>query len=186
MNYYALFVGALFVAFYSLGCHTGCDCKCSTPTELFLSHKGMLVLIALLGIISTTCWMASLIGNCAWMNSYVRILKEKENIFFGPIHQSDTQGINIYRYIMEDERTTMRPGFISTQKVTKWFVGAVLMAWIYMFIYLAWRIIEICIYGTAGILINILLSFCATLLIYYFLQHCTSSAFSCDLRGMIR
>lgn len=69
MNYYALFVGALFVAFYSLGCHTGCDCKCSTPTELFLSHKGMLVLIALLGIISTTCWMASLIGNCAWMNS---------------------------------------------------------------------------------------------------------------------
>lgn len=138
MNYYALFVGALFVAFYMIICYSqSCSCTCcfcwmccSCDDEL-PSTKFLLIFITILGIVASTCWMASLIGNCAWMNNYIKIVKIRENALLG-------QTSYVYQYIQEcyQNRTGkhLRKGFISTQKMTQWFVGAVLAAWIYILI----------------------------------------------------
>lgn len=149
MNYYALFVGALFISFYMIICYSK-----SIDTNI-IDPKHLLIFIAVLGIIASTCWMASLIGNCAWMNNYIKIVKENEKTFFSENAQINTQNY-IYNYIDSDiisahkpqqtstcwqkiknffktNKGPWLPRFISTQKITQWFVGAVLAAWIYIF-----------------------------------------------------
>ena len=159
MNYYALFVGALFVGYYWITCRTS-------------DKDDLLRLISLLGIVASTCWMASLIGNCAWMKNYIKAVKKNEAIFFGEKTEDDNNLIVYRRLITEDtegckwwksfidrikkkmeswpdwiKKTidcikkkwkaiigNRRREFISTQKITQCFVGAVLAAWIYIFI----------------------------------------------------
>ena len=160
MNYYALFVGALFVAFYIIICYSkGIDTNIINP-------KHLLIFIAALGIIASICWMASLIGNCAWMNNYIKAVKKNEAIFFGEETGGDESLVVYQRLIKNSSATTedressrswwkrcidgikkspktffdfiignCRRKFISTQKITQWFVGSVLAAWIYIFVW---------------------------------------------------
>ena len=156
MNYYALFVGALFVAFYMIICYS--------QNINIVDPKHLLILMSVLGIVASTCWMASLIGNCAWMNNYIKAVKKNEAIFFGERTEDDNNLIVYRRLITEDTEgckwwksfidrikkkmeswpdwikkkweaiiENRRREFISTQKITQCFVGAVLAAWIYIF-----------------------------------------------------
>ena len=195
MNYYALFVGALFVAFYMIICYSqSCSCTCCfccmcCPCDDQLpSTKFLLIFITILGIVASTCWMASLIGNCAWMNNYIKAVKKNEEAFFGEKTGGDDSLVVYRRLIIKDDSSASdsengsipteheesrdsrdkwwktcidwvknwksfptlikkmlrvcfdfitgngRPKFISTQKMTQWFVGAVLAAWIYIFV----------------------------------------------------
>lgn len=163
MNYYALFVGALFVSFYMIICYSK-----SIDTNI-IDPKHLLTFIAALGIIASICWMASLIGNCAWMNNYIKAVKKNETIFFGE-KTGGNESLVVYRRLIKNSSPTTedggansstctwwktcidwikkklktclgfiignrRTGFISTQKMTQWFVGAVLAAWIYIFVW---------------------------------------------------
>ncbi|MDE5578552.1 MAG: hypothetical protein K2I85_01160 [Alistipes sp.] len=198
MNYYALFVGALFVGFYNV------------PKN---SLECLPILISLLGIVASTCWMASLIGNCAWMKNYIKAVKKNEAIFFGEKDTEDKKLV-VYRslikkdssdtnaektsetqrneevessrykwwkkcldWIKEKRKTFInwikkkresypdcikkllkacfnfiigngRREFISTQKITQWFVGSVLAAWIYIFVCLCTKNSDITITST--------------------------------------
>ena len=214
MNYYALFVGALFVAFYMIicyskscscaSCYTCCSCGYQLPSTRF-----MLIFIAVLGIAASVCWMASLIGNCAWMNNYIKIVKENEKIFFGEKDEND-ENLIVYRRLNmgtreHDNRSntnaetrhratrrsrcecweciksiirTWRRGFISTQKMTQWFVGAVLAAWIYIFIYLMWGNITIWHCG------NITISIIAAFAIWLIFKCIPLPLWSDNLKGM--
>ncbi|MDE6865302.1 MAG: hypothetical protein K2I97_03655 [Alistipes sp.] len=169
MNYYALFVGALFVAFYMIICYS--------QNINIVDTKHLLILMSVLGIVASTCWMASLIGNCAWMKNYIKAVKKNEEAFFGV----NNANLIVYRSLITEDTEwckwwksfinrikkekeswpdwtkkilkacfggikkllkacfnfiigNRRPEFISTQKMTQWFVGAVLAAWIYIFI----------------------------------------------------
>ena len=196
MNLYALFVGALFVAFYGIAYNIGnstsandieniCKCACDSCScapvaksmikplaELFLPREYMLILITLLGAIASGCWMASMVGNCAWINSYMRIVKRNEEKLVNSYPHTKPRDWFIHRYaITEKGEITSYPKFISTQTSTQFFIGATLAAWIFMFI---WSIcftanVEMCCCGLlASILTSITISFSAWGIFKYF------------------
>ena len=81
VNYYAIFVGALFVALYNIKPSMGNFCLC-TPTssltwELLLSY-----LVVVLGWLASVCWLASITGHYNWMLSWTHIVKLRERRFF--------------------------------------------------------------------------------------------------------
>lgn len=184
MNLYALFVGALFVAFYGIAyninindsanandienvCKCVCDsCSCTPAAEstikplaeLFLPREYMLILVTLLGIIASGCWMASMMGNCAWINSYMRIIKRNEENLFASYPHTDPFDWFVHRYaITSKNEITQHPKFISTQKATQFFIGTTLTAWIFIFIW------SICFVadkemGCCGIIASLLVS----------------------------
>lgn len=226
MNYYSLFVGALFVSFYMIICYS------KDINTNIIDPKHLLIFIAALGIIASICWMASLIGNCAWMNNYIRIVKENEVIFF---NEKDAI-LNVYKQIRHkktNEQTKKlraffrilifipksiiqitwlipkyifhfirwiffkdntfpraippyRATYISTQKTTQWFVGAVLAAWIYILISLCTERNGINIQDCE--IVNIGFSILASVgiggTIWYIFKRYTCRTFSDDLSNM--
>ena len=164
MNYYALFVGALFVGFYMIVCYSENIC--------IICPKHLLAFIAMLGIITSACWMASLIGNCAWMNNYIKVVKEREKELLG-------QTSFVYQYLIGVRGNKhYYSGFISTQKITQWFVGAVLAAWIYIFRFFVCEISNYCT--------NIWISIGIVFIIWGFFKIVPCVLFSDDLKGMTK
>lgn len=138
VNYYAIFTGALFVAFYNVmpdfkGGYAVCGCcMASLPLEWWFS-----LLIALVGWFASICWQASIEGHYRWMLSWTRVLKLRERKYFeGEV--GDNKAIFVYDGVLygkvlsgkTDESNLMLPGFVSTQKVTQIFVRVVMLAWI--------------------------------------------------------
>lgn len=113
MNYYAIFIGALFVAFYKVF-------PVGKDADWFL-----LVTIAFLGWFTSLCWYASLLGNSTWANNWMSAVKK--------IEEDDTIAIKKpYSYLMPENGSTSpdyRKKYISTQKITAAFIGAVCWAW---------------------------------------------------------
>ena len=104
MNYYSLFHGALLVALYSIA-----NEHCIYLNQYFIT------LICLVGFIAGLCWLGTVVGNMAWMNKWLKIIKEEEkeeNICY------TKSGIDI------DEKE-----FLSTQKIMRFFVITVCIAW---------------------------------------------------------
>ncbi len=128
MNYYSIFVGALFVALYKVWPESMKGwCNEYTNPSYFLP-----LVIATLGLLASICWQASLIGHYAWMKSFVKILHDREEAVLG-------KNLYVYSRIYKDDWNKVykspcrgkyyAPGYISTQKVTQWFVGATIWAW---------------------------------------------------------
>ena len=131
VNYYAIFVGALFVAFYNIMPPMGNFCLCSPASsltgELFISY-----LIVVLGWFASVCWLASITGYYNWMLSWTRIVKLRERRFFNG--KEPEQCIFVYDGILTDKVSQekpnrMLPGYISTHKITHLFVNVVIWAW---------------------------------------------------------
>ncbi len=113
MNYYAIFVGALFIAFYKVFPH-------GSDADYFLP-----VTIALLGWFTSLCWYASLLGNSTWANNWMAAIKEIEAGNCDVIEK-------VYSYMRPNDSekfTNGRQKYISTQKITAAFIGAVCWAW---------------------------------------------------------
>lgn len=68
VNYYSIFVGALFIGYYSI-----IDEKC-----VLNSNNLIIVLIVLLGLIASICWHLTVKGHYEWMLSYIQIIHEYE------------------------------------------------------------------------------------------------------------
>ena len=71
VNYYAIFVGALFVAFYTIIPQSeNVQCTpCSGTIFSFLDSIWLPLLIITLGWFASMCWLASIIGHYEWMKS---------------------------------------------------------------------------------------------------------------------
>lgn len=113
MNYYAIFVGALFIAFYKVF-PAGKDADCFLPMT-----------IAILGWFTSLCWYASLLGNSAWANNWMATVKEIEAGNWDVIGK-------VYSYRKPEGSERFTGGcrkYISTQKATAAFIGAVCWAW---------------------------------------------------------
>ena len=153
VNYYAIFVGALFVAFYTIIPQSeNVQCApCSGTIFSFLDSIWLPLLIITLGWFASMCWLASIIGHYEWMKSWMRIVKKREEAFFEtiPNQPSNTSSVSseifVYGKVMREpdrsESNNMLPKFISTQKITQWFVWSVILAWIASSVSL-WRFID--------------------------------------------
>lgn len=130
VNYYAIFVGALFVALYTImsGMFNNIE-NCSTIKNIEISNNYksifFLFLISYLGLWTTICWLASTVGHYAWMKSWMSIVKKLE---------ADCLGTNywVYRYAMKNNEVINSKRlkcFISTQKITQSFLIALIIAW---------------------------------------------------------
>ena len=153
VNYYAIFVGALFVAFYTIIPQSeNVQCTpCSGTIFSFLDSIWLPLLIITLGWFASMCWLASIIGHYEWMKSWIRIVKMREVDFFETTSSQSSNispvssEIFVYGKVMrEPDRSVpnnMLPKFISTQKVTQWFVWSVILMWIASSVFL-WRFVD--------------------------------------------
>lgn len=119
MNMYAIIIGALFIAFYSI---------CG---EENLSNKdALLVMVAILGFVASLCWLGAVKGHYEWMKSFVMIVKYNERRYFG--HDNPNAPF-VYSKVMACEDTDSNKsylyGFFSTQKITLFLISLVALAW---------------------------------------------------------
>lgn len=110
MNYYSVFHGALLVALYTL------------LTSEYSCKEGICMVISLLGYVAALCWLGTVIGNRAWMDSWVQIIQMIE---------ANSSGVEykIYKLLYSNGNTKK---FLSTQKLMQIFSGFVCLAWAIM------------------------------------------------------
>ena len=115
-NLYAIFTGALFVAYYNV----------------YDSFSWLACLVAVLGYVTAICWLYSLSGYYAWIRSWISLVQEYEtklNEKFGTCF--------VYKYASARNLKDQQNGFpqdFSTQKITRVFITAVVIGWALMVI----------------------------------------------------
>lgn len=107
MNYYSVFVGALFIALYSVMDKSSC----------FNVLKSV---ITLMGEIASICWLLSFRGYYSWLKSWIAVIQFYEK----RVTQPDSR---VYLLIKKEEIN--KYGY-STQKVTLCFIYMTLIAWV--------------------------------------------------------
>ena len=114
MNYYAIFVGALFIAFYTIMTSTNPDNR-------------ILLVIAALGLFASLCWYGALLGYCKWNGHWMQNVYDLETKVFG-----DT--FKVYRNMPATDKPEGKyaAGYVSTQKITGIFIISVMLAWLAM------------------------------------------------------
>lgn len=115
MYIYAIICGALLVALFN-------DNIC------YISFAPML--IAILGCITTICWLLSFIGHYEWSKNFIRILARNEKLYFNEKQENELfvyNGVLVAKDYKDSDHYL--PGFYSTQKITILFLKMVLIAW---------------------------------------------------------
>lgn len=120
MNYYAIFNGALLVAFTSGIKDDECLEICDKGTFLFL--------ILILGIITTYCWYLSSIGHYAWLDDW-RIKMQNLN---PKIDKTISKNFDKSYYSICG--SPVLPKYLSTNRITNVFILCVLYSWILMLV----------------------------------------------------
>mgnify|MGYP001659685583 FL=1 len=151
VNYYAIFVGALFVAFYTIIAQTDFEIHYYFMEASKIRSELLLpIIIVLLGWSTSIAWFASIVGHCAWMNSWIEIVKSNEEALFSNSffvyrkvklsNEQDAKAKKEYgenwKNDWETNNNKFLPQFISTQKVTQYFVQIVIRAWIFAITFL--------------------------------------------------
>lgn len=155
MNYYALFNGALLVAFCMLLCATTqiAGGRGSVETEEIVLEGGSVilsnnygclqVLIIVLGILTSFLWLLSILGHRTWTLSWMSIICKYEREYgFDPLYrmvilQNKYNSKNKDGVSLKDsfKRTYIPEGF-STDKLTIKFVWLVIISWYVALLYL--------------------------------------------------
>lgn len=194
MNYFALFNGALLVAFCTLLTSTttitnipNTCCKICFENKYILSnqYQPLLIMISILGIIVSIIWERSIIGNIAWMDSWMQHIKSYE------IGDNEQTSKGLYNTIFSKDDPTVGSaitlkGFYSTQKLTLAFVRFVVGAWTIALLYIIYDIFRSYYYiynyidSIAIFIIGVICIF--TLLILCLCKKC--KYFYSDLSGM--
>lgn len=155
MNYYALFNGALLVAFCTLLCATTqiAGGKGSVETEEIVLEGGgvilsnnygcLQVLIIVLGILTSFLWLLSILGHRTWTLSWMSLICKYEReygfdslyrmvILKNKYNPNNKDGISLNGYF----RTIYIPEGFSTDKLTIIFVWGVILSWYVALLYL--------------------------------------------------
>lgn len=107
MNLYALFTGALFIGYYTM------------PEELFIEK----MLILIIGLIGSFCWLGSFYGYYNWLISWTKILHYHESKYIEAMGKDDT--FRVYSLVSEE---AVKWG-LSTQKITRIFIYCIVIGW---------------------------------------------------------
>lgn len=142
MNYYALFDGALLVAYCTLLCATNIiltangqfeikDLFCKSGV-LFLenNYEYYLILVSILGLIVSILWLLSILGHNAWTNSWMKIIEKYEmNPLYSLVILDSKYNTKDHKLQEPFDQRAMPLGF-STSKITIIFISFVIIAWI--------------------------------------------------------
>lgn len=155
MNLYAIFTGAMFIGLYNI-------------LDICPSFKAGCIpyIICLIGLIASVCWWMSQTGYYNWLLSWTEILHQREKDLF----QTDTF---VYSQIGDTYKTSAKngriPKFISTQKITSFFIQVIVFGWMVVITYLICKSCEgMCIPIISGL---VLLGFYFGLRCW--INHCT-------------
>jgi hypothetical protein len=126
MNYYAIFTGTLFLAYY----HIGED-----------QHL-VKILSVLVGYISSLCWLGSFSGYYTWLKSWTHVLVYHEKKVledFNPIKGKD---LRLYSLVHKE---SLKDNGYSTQKITRIFICVVICAWLVLFGFEIYKCVHNCL-----------------------------------------
>lgn len=121
MNYYAIFNGALLVAYTS-------DISNSCLNSV-LNCRVYILLISILGIITSYCWYLSSIGHHAWLGDWRMKLQELNPY----IDKTISKKIEKCDYSICGH--PVLPFYLSTNYITNVFILCVLFSWIFVFVF---------------------------------------------------
>jgi len=114
VNLWAIFTGALFVGYYNVKC------------------DGLQLLFSLFGIVASICWLNSGRGYYWWLNSWISIVQKYEKKLnkraSKEVVNADFEKYGVYSKYINTEPDKTKTG-ISTQKVTFFFIRAVIVGW---------------------------------------------------------
>lgn len=142
MNYYAIFVGALFVALYSIWPQDEMETLCCVykphcikiSAAIAKSHEWILpLIISGLGWIASICWYGALLGYRKWNGHWIGVVQKIEKIIISKNPQVDEEDLKVYLDLPKQNYEDIIPrhvnGYISTQKITGIFIFFVALAW---------------------------------------------------------
>lgn len=166
MNYYAIFVGALFVALYSIWPNTsdGCGyCKCCNCNESTsnIDTWFLLFIISAIGFCASLCWYGALLGYRKWNGHWIKIVQRCESDLVKPGNNI----LNVYgkmpdhsskrciwirfsnaikKFFASKDSAHYVAGYVSTQKMTGIFIIGVMASWIVVFAFAIYRFSNNC------------------------------------------
>ena len=119
MNMFAIFNGALFVGYYNVVKECTCE-KVNPCCATFILTS----VILLLGVVSSWLWFFSACGFYRWNISWINLVKkfEKEELVDKHVYRAFA-----YPKDLENKKFVTRP--FSTQKLARFFVACVAIAW---------------------------------------------------------
>ena len=112
-HYYAIFTGALFISFYTIGV------KISDIYSL---------LIVIAGLITAICWHLTVKGHYHWMLSWIKIVHTYENELARISKNNHQKEYRVYSVYFETDEDKYQQN-ISTQKLTSLFTLFIDFAW---------------------------------------------------------
>lgn len=113
-NYYSIFVGALFVAYYTLEKE-----KCLLFLKIF---------IAFIGLVTSICWNLTVKGHYHWMISWINIVQDYEKKLADFLKNNNSQELYVYSVYMNKGENLLNKN-ISSQKLTSKFTFFISLAW---------------------------------------------------------
>lgn len=146
MNYYALFNGALFVGFCSLTtatteinekscnsainqcCYMEESCKIYALTN---DYFPLIVILCILGIVSSICWFMSLLGHERWEDNWMKNIEYYEDDNDDNNDVEKFKSFILYKIINGDKKDFKA---FSTHAITKIFIICVGLGWLFYLI----------------------------------------------------
>lgn len=136
MNYYAIFNGALFVGFCTLKTATSYVYKVDNCYELINNYEYFCLMICLLGVVASICWLTSILGHekweCNWMNIIEKYEKDTPKVY--KLIRVKRDDMKIESLIEEEHSRVELKGkdvfkAFSTHSITKTFVSFIFIGW---------------------------------------------------------
>ena len=113
VNLYSIFTGALFVGYYSV---------------LDKNNSFISLIIAIAGLVASLCWYLSVMGYYSWMVSWISVVQDYEERLNNEALPSGNIKESKYVYSVHIDKHK-KYDYVSTQKVTKFFVRFLSLLW---------------------------------------------------------
>ncbi|GHT12612.1 hypothetical protein AGMMS4956_07490 [Bacteroidia bacterium] len=150
------------------------------------------MVIILVGLVASLCWLGSLYGYYSWLKSWTQILWLHEEQFLkkkaeqeGKKPDSIDDKLRVYSLVYKE--AVKKHGY-STQKITKVFIASAIMAWLYLLTHTIYKCllpyikIPYCDVGTCSIIIIGILAFVILAVIVW----CYSQTLLSDTKPMYK
>lgn len=134
MHLYSIFTGAFFVAY----------------CNVFDKNAFLSLVIIVVGLIASICWLGSFLGYYSWMKSWINILQKREKDYLF----AEKEKHRIYSIV--DKEKIQKHGY-STQKITKCFIITIIIGWTALYAYQIHEITKNYKYAYYWILIGVLI-----------------------------
>ena len=128
-NLYAIFIGALLVAFYHLISEK--------------SYQPYAIIVAFLGLSTSILWFCSVKGYYAWLISWINVVKHYEECLnLGRMAENSRFVYGLFYEVPKKGWSPIAPSRFSTQKLTMLFVSLCIMGWLAVILIVSGMVIQ--------------------------------------------